>query len=592
MGLARPQWGNRWIELRHRGIDILLAFDVSKSMLSPDIKPSRLQRAKLAVRDFAAKLDGDRIGLLPFAGTSFLMCPLTTDYDAFSSSLDALDTETIPKGGTNIGAVIRDATQVLAGENNHKILVLITDGEDLSQDAVAAAELAKKEKMIIYAVGVGTAQGELIPLHGQAGTFVKDDNGTFVTSRLDEKTLTAIAKATGGIYVPLGSMGQGLDTIYQHKLALIPKEEHGQRKRKMPIERFQWLLGAAVLLFCGDFLLVGRRQKLRLPPIFSVGRRKRRKVAAALLFCILGAAPARAADEGLELFQAKKYDQAATYYQNKLKEQDSPVLRFNLGTALHKEGKYADAAKAFSKALQTDDIDLQAKSYYNRGMSQYHAGQGVKQTDVEQALAELKQAEDSFHAAAHLFKTQAKKNKAARYQKQIEKERKLLEKQQRQEQQGQNNKDQKKNKQNSQKQPSSSDKGQKKEQESEKKNKQENQQSGQEKNKEKSGSQNPKQGNDTKQPGDQNKENKPQQQAGKPESKEQEKKSEQAQENKKTAAGTQQPDSQKNKREGVMTGKMTEEEAKNLLDSLKDEQGKLNFIPQEAADDNEVDRDW
>ena len=604
IAMARPEWGNHWVELKHRGIDILLAFDVSRSMLSPDIKPNRLQRAKLAVRDFAAKLDGDRIGLIPFAGTSFLMCPLTTDYDAFTSSLDALDTETIPKGGTNIGGVIRDALQILAKETNYKILVLITDGEDLSQDALAAAQLAKKEKMVIYTVGVGTKQGELIPLGDNSGKFVKDISGKFVTSRLDEKTLTALAQATGGIYVPLGTMGQGLDTIYQHKLALIPKEEHAQRKRKVPIERFQWPLGAALLFFCADFLVIGRRKKLNLPSIFSVGRRKQRNLTATLfLVALCAAAPARA-DQGLDLFQAGKYEQAANYYQEQVKQHDSPLLQFNLGTALHKAGKDAEASKAFSKALQTDDIDLQAKSYYNQGLSQYHAGEAVKQKDLDQAITALKKAEDSFHAATHLFPSPAKQKKARRYQKQVEQERKLLEKQRQQQQKQQNEQDKKQQdkKQDSQKDSSQDDKKENKQSEEDKKKNSAQQQSEQnkkneQKEQEKSEEKNKqKQGNEKKQQGQQKKDKQAEPQAqDKSEQKAQEKKSsEQAQKkDEKTAQPEkQQPDTQKHKQEGVMTGKMSEEEAKNLLDSLKDEQGKLNFIPQEAADGDEVGRDW
>lgn len=224
VALAHPQYGNRWVEVKRKGIDILIGVDVSKSMLVQDISPDRLKRAKLAVKDFVAKLEGDRVGLLPFAGTSFLMCPLTTDYDAFNASLDALDINTIPKGGTDIGAAIREADTTLANEANHKIFILVTDGEDLSNDALKAAEEAKKNKMTIYTIGVGTPEGELIPVSGkQSQTFIQDKAGNFVRSKLDEKSLTEIAATTGGLYVPLGSMGQGFDTIYQKKLSMVPK---------------------------------------------------------------------------------------------------------------------------------------------------------------------------------------------------------------------------------------------------------------------------------------------------------------------------------------------------------------------------------
>ena len=280
IALARPQYGDRWIEVKRKGIDILIGVDVSKSMLAQDISPNRLNRAKLAIRDFVSRLEGDRVGLLPFAGTAFLMCPLTTDYDAFDASLNTLDVNTIPKGGTNLGAAIRQAMGVLANEANHKILILVTDGEDLGHEALKAAKQAHAQKMTIYTIGVGTPEGELIPLPGTgSGSFVQDQSGNFVTSRLDEKALADIAEITGGLYVPLGNMGQGFDTIYQQKLALVPKEVHGQRKRKIPIERFPWPLGLAVFLLAVDFLITGRKSfwALRIPFVKTAGRRTRQQ---------------------------------------------------------------------------------------------------------------------------------------------------------------------------------------------------------------------------------------------------------------------------------------------------------------------------
>ncbi|MCW5199194.1 VWA domain-containing protein [Desulfobulbus sp. F1] len=592
IALARPQWGSRWIEVRSKGVDILIGFDVSKSMLAPDIKPSRLERAKLAVRDFTARLDGDRIGLLPFAGTSFLMCPLTTDYDAFNASLAALNTDAIPKGGTDIGQTIEDAVRVLAGELNHKILVLITDGEDLSQNALRAAAVAKQEKMLIYTVGVGTPQGELVPLPGGgAGNFVKDERGGFVTSRLDEKTLAAVAETTGGIYVPLGSMGQGLDTVYERKLALIPKEEQAQRKKKVLLERFQWPLGAAALLLSLDFLLIGRRRKLRLPFIFTAGRRKKEQVAATaavlLLLYMFWSVPARA-DQGSDLFQAGKYEQAAQFYQNALtNDSDNPTLHFNSGASLHQQKKYDAAAAEFTKALKSSDITLQAKSYFNRGISQYRAGEEAeKKADGAEAIQHLKQAEKSFAAAIKLAQEQQKKDNAARNQQKAKEKREQLEKQQK-EQSQQSGKDDEK------KEP-----------------KEQNKQEGKEENKQNSGSEAKQEQQDSKEEKNNADRAEKQDTSAAQKQKDQEKQQQKAasvpdkeQQQKESAAGNQQkqavPVDQAGKQpkpgdkeEVKIMGKMTEEEAGNLLDSLKAEQGELNFIPQEAADGNEVDRDW
>ncbi|MCW5205781.1 VWA domain-containing protein [Desulfobulbus sp. F5] len=595
IALAQPQWGSRWIEVRSKGVDILIGFDVSKSMLAPDIKPSRLERAKLAVRDFTARLDGDRIGLLPFAGTSFLMCPLTTDYDAFNASLAALNTDAIPKGGTDIGQTIEDAVRVLAGELNHKILVLITDGEDLSQNALRAAAVAKQEKMLIYTVGVGTSQGELVPLPGGgAGNFVKDERGGFVTSRLDEKILAAVAETTGGIYVPLGSMGQGLDTVYERKLALIPKEEQAQRKKKVLLERFQWPLGAAALLLSLDFLLIGRRRKLRLPFIFTAGRRKKEQVAAtaAVLLLLYMFCPVSArADQGSDLFQAGKYEQAAQFYQNALtNDSDNPTLHFNLGSSLHQQKKYDAAAAEFTKALKSSDINLQAKSYFNRGISQYRAGEEAekKKADRAEAIQHLNQAEKSFAAAIKLAQEQQKKDKAARNQQKAKEKREQLEKQQKEQSQQSEKDDEKKEPKEQKKQEGKEENKQNSGSEAKQK-----QQGG----KEEKNNADRAEKQDTSAAQKQNDQEKQQQKAASVPDKEQQKKESTTENPQKQAGAGDQNGKQpqpggKDKEEVKIMGKMTEEEAGNLLDSLKAEQGELNFIPQEAADGNEVDRDW
>ncbi len=182
-------------------------------MSTPDVKPDRLTRAKLAIDDFTRQLDGDAVGLVAFAGDAFLVCPITLDYGAFHESLNAIDTDTIPRGGTNIASAIREAQAALRRRpGSDKILILVTDGEDLEGDALIAARAAAREDSLkIYTIGVGTAQGDLIPVSAdRGGGFVKDDSGAFVKSRLDEDALKAIAAATGGLYAPLGRTRPGI----------------------------------------------------------------------------------------------------------------------------------------------------------------------------------------------------------------------------------------------------------------------------------------------------------------------------------------------------------------------------------------------
>ena len=241
VALAQPLIGYRWEVINRRGNEIVFAVDTSRSMSTPDVKPDRLTRAKLAIDDFTNQLDGDAVGLVAFAGSAFLVCPITLDYGAFHESLNAIDTNTIPRGGTNIASAIREARSALRRRRGtDRILILVTDGEDLEGDALVAAQAAAREDSLkIYTVGVGTPQGDLIPISTNEGSgFVKDESGAFVKSRLDESALKAIAAATGGIYAPLGTQGQGFDTIYRTALAPLLKHDVASRRQKVYIQRF------------------------------------------------------------------------------------------------------------------------------------------------------------------------------------------------------------------------------------------------------------------------------------------------------------------------------------------------------------------
>jgi Ca-activated chloride channel family protein len=593
VALARPQLGNRWVEVKRKGIDILIGVDVSKSMLARDINPNRLERAKLAIRDFVVRLEGDRIGLLPFAGTSFLMCPLTTDYDAFNASLDALDVNTIPKGGTDIGAAIREADNILTNEANHKIFVLVTDGEDLSENGLKAAEEAKAQKMIVYTIGVGTPKGELVPQPGDAsGKFIKDRDGNFITSRLDEKTLAKIADATDGLYVPLGNMGQGFDIIYRQKLAIVPKEVHGERKRKVPIERFPWPLGAAILLLSADFLITGRKSKwaLRLPFVKTAGRRQQQQTAVlTLLLLSMAWSPAGQASEGEELFNNGNYEQSIQYYLEQLKKKpDDPTLHYNLGGALYRNKKYKEAASEFNNGLKTEDLSLQAKNYYNRGNAQFFLGAGTEKTDPGQTIKLWQQSLKSYQAALAL---QPEDEEAAHNRKVVEKKLEQLKKQEQKKKDKQkekkNNKEKKENKDNK---DNKGNKGNKSQQQDKQKQPQDSSRKKQQQKKgDNSKKQAEKQGDENNRKTTGSKEQKDQQQV-------------QKQDTTGNTAGQQQSNKDKSGQQGremskqdmarKLEGKMTREEAKNLLESLKGEQSELNFIPQGSGSADNEGRDW
>ena len=265
VALARPQAGYERQEVHRKGLELLFAVDTSKSMLAQDVKPDRLSRAKLAVHDLLDRLNGDAVGLVAFAGNAFLQCPMTLDYDAFRESLDALDTKVIPRGGTDIAAAIREAEALFKTRTAaEKILILITDGEDLGGEGIAAAKEAARNGVKIFAVGVGSTTGELVPVPSENGgtDFAKDASGQLVKSHLDEATLKQIAEVTGGLYQPLGQQGEGLSAIYDQGLGSFTRHDLSARQAKVFLEQFHWALLFALGCFIAE-MLIGTRRKVR-----------------------------------------------------------------------------------------------------------------------------------------------------------------------------------------------------------------------------------------------------------------------------------------------------------------------------------------
>ena len=419
IALARPLAGFRWEETKRKGLDLLFAVDTSRSMLAQDVKPDRLTRAKMAVEDLLARMDGDRAGLIAFAGNSFLQCPLTLDYDAFRQSLDALDTKIIPRGGTDIAAAIHEAEAALEGNgNNDRILVLLTDGEDLEGSALEAARAAGKNGLKIFTVGVGSASGELIPVAEEKGgtQFVKDPSGQFVKSHLDESMLKQIAEATGAMYQPLGQQAQGLEAIYQKGLSKFTRHELASRMHKVYIERFQWPLALGILCLVLDPLVGIRRRKTALPPAraarpsLAVSWNKQARPArvlatASAALAVLGFANAAHASvrAGEKAFQKGDYAKAEQEYrQAAAKSPDKPVLQFNLGAAAYKSGNFDAASQSFAKAMKTDDLKLQQDDYYNLGNTQYRVGQKTEKANTQETIKNWEQAVQSYEAALQL----------------------------------------------------------------------------------------------------------------------------------------------------------------------------------------------
>lgn len=261
LALARPQWGavessNAWL-----GEDMVFVMDCSLSMATTDVLPDRLQRAKYAVLDYVRRQSHGRLGLVAFAGSAFIQCPLTFDTDAFEESLLSLDEKTMPIPGTDIGRALNEAYQAMDKKNRHKLMVLVTDGEDLEKSGVAAAKNLATNGVVIFTIGVGTAAGKEIQIVNAAGQpeLLRDSKGEIVHSRLDEETLREIAQATGGSYYPLGPLGDGLMKVRSAVHALDTAS--GLRQAlKNGVDHFYWPLAIALALLVAE-PLIGTRRK-------------------------------------------------------------------------------------------------------------------------------------------------------------------------------------------------------------------------------------------------------------------------------------------------------------------------------------------
>ena len=262
--LVQPKWGYHWEDVERRGIDIVVAVDTSRSMLADDIKPNRLEAAKREIKDLIDIIDGDRVGLVAFAGTAFLQCPLTLDYGAFSLFLDDLDTRLIPVGGTSFGEAINKSMSAFSDKlKKHKAIVLITDGEDHQGNAMEIAKAAKEKGIIIYTVGVGKKEGAYIKIRDNKGReeLLKDREGKVVKSRLDEVLLNKIAVGTGGAYSPAYGIKWGLANIYTNLIAKMEDKQLGGRKIRLYENRYQIPLFIALILIVLESLIGERTRK-------------------------------------------------------------------------------------------------------------------------------------------------------------------------------------------------------------------------------------------------------------------------------------------------------------------------------------------
>ena len=414
LALASPRWGYVMEKSNATSQDILVAVDTSRSMLAEDLAPNRMKRTQLAIQELLELGQGDRFGLIPFAGSAFLQCPLTVDQEALRQHVNLVNVDLIPEGGTNLGEAIKTAVESFGNheEDSHKVLVLFSDGEDHDPNALAVAEEAAGKGLRIFTIGAGTPKGELIPVNycpscESANTpkrnrcricntylssrqqFMRDEEGKAVRSQLNETMLEDIAEATGGFYLQL-SGARTMEVLYKNGLAPLPKSENNNAMVRRQKERYQWPLAGAVGL-------------LLLEIFWPQGRRTRQKPAVAILVFVLLTFPT----EGATLKQAQsnyrqgEYALAQQDYEELLRlNPGNPKLHYNAGTAAYQSGKHNEAAKHFRSSLRTSDLNLQHRAFYNLGNSHYRLGAQMQRP--EDQIPAWEEAAGHFEAASEL----------------------------------------------------------------------------------------------------------------------------------------------------------------------------------------------
>ena len=351
-------------------------------MLAEDIAPNRLARAKLAALELMQRAKSDRLGLVAFAGSAFLQCPLTIDDAAFRQSVEALDVNIIPQGGTAIAEAIETALTAFKEGDNYKVLVLFTDGEDHDSGALEAAEKAAKDGLRIFTIGIGTAEGELLRIKDAQGgsDYIRDEQGNVVKSHLNERLLQQIAGATeGGFYLPLRG-AKAIDTLYDQGLAKLPKSQHQEKFVRRYHERYHWPLAVAIVLLLVEMLFPERKREPKAKPACRARPRQPALSGAPALVVLLLALARRR--PGLAGQRAARIQGRATTTRRSRntsscckRKSDDPRLHFNAGAAAYRNQQFEEAAKQFNTTLASPDLKLQGLAYYNEGNALYHLGE-------------------------------------------------------------------------------------------------------------------------------------------------------------------------------------------------------------------------
>jgi Ca-activated chloride channel family protein len=468
LALCNLQTGNKMEEVKREGADIIVCLDVSNSMLAQDLSPNRLERAKFALEKMIDKLQGDRLGIVVFAGEAYVQLPITTDYGAAKLFLGSINTQMVPTQGTNIGAAIRKALEGFSkDEEKNKTIVVITDGENHEPEAIEAAEDADKAGIMINTIGIGSEGGVPIPLmnNGVVSGYRKDKDGNTVVTKLNKSLLQDIAGKTDGIYVQATNADIGLDAIL-NKLNELDKKQIDTKMYTDYEDQFQWFLGLALIFLLIEFL-ISERISNWFRNFFN--RALKTKKAGTLMILIFISAGAFAQKEKQLVYNGNNYyregrsEMAINQYREALKtKQDFRKANFNLGDAIYKEAMslkdsksnkpimgmkpdslanimFDEAAGQFDVVSQTvSDRDTLHKAYHNLGNCR------LMQKNYDQAINAYKKAlkldpkdEDTRYNLAYALKKKKEEDKKKNKDQQQQQQQQQQDQQKQQQQQPQ-----------------------------------------------------------------------------------------------------------------------------------------------------------
>ena len=371
VGAGNPQKTGKMENVQRKGVDVMFALDVSKSMLARDIKPSRLDKAKQLLLLLTEKLENDRIGLILFAGRAYLQMPLTSDHGAARMYIQNASPDDVPTQGTVIADALNMANNAFnSKERKYKSIVLVTDGEDHDPNAMKVAKDLAKNGVMINTVGIGSPEGSPI-VDPATGELKKDDQGNTVISKLNEAELQQLANETNGQYIRLDNVDDALITMTQ-QIDSAEKKSMSDAEFIDYLSFFQWFLGIGLVLLVAEFFLSERRSGI------STTTAKGAAAATLLLLGILTAAlPASAqstnADirSGNRLYKKKQIDRSLQKYQSAVQQSpNNPTATYNLGNAQFRKNNFDEAARSYDATIQNSpDTAMKEKGYYNKGVA-------------------------------------------------------------------------------------------------------------------------------------------------------------------------------------------------------------------------------